>query len=253
MFMVVRVTVSALVIMPMVMRVIASMLVIVPMVMRMIASVLVIMPVVMRVIASMLVIVPMVMRVSISVIVIVSVIMRVTTGMFMVVLVIIPMMLTEYLLRDGVIFSERLIVPVLVTATIRASLGRKRPVRLLDRHAKPPQHIRKHWIIFKLHIPVADLDGRVPVAKVIGRTRECERRSPRHPQHRLRRRDDAHESTVFIHQDVTIREHRAAAPYQSPHRCPVWSQAGSCAVRRTRASTLRPVQAAPSRAACRGE
>jgi hypothetical protein len=161
-------------------------------------------------IGSVLVIVSVIMRVTAGVLMVVSVVMRMIACMLVIVRVIVTMMLTEHLLCDRIVFSEGLVVPMLVTTAICASLGRKRPVRLLDRHAKPPQHIRKHRIIFKLQIPVADLDRRVPVAEVIGRTRECERRSPRDPQHRLRGRDNAHESTVFIHQDVTIREHRAA-------------------------------------------
>jgi len=195
-----------------VLRMIASMLVIVAtVIMGVIASVLVTVAVVLRMTVSVLVIMPMFMRVTASVLVTVPVVMRMTVSVF----VIMPMMLAEHLLRDRIIFCEGLVVPMLVTAAIRASLRRKRPVRLLDRHPEPAQHVRKHWIVFKLQIPVADLDRCVPIAEVIGRTRECERRSPRNPQHGLRCRDDAYESAIFVHEDVTVREHGAARQHHA--------------------------------------
>jgi hypothetical protein len=202
--------VLVLVIMTVVMRVIARVLVIV--VLRMIASMLVIVAtVIMGVIASVLVTVAVVLRMTVSVLVIMPMFMRVTAS----VLVTVPVVLAEHLLRDRIIFCEGLVVPMLVTAAIRASLRRKRPVRLLDRHPEPAQHVRKHWIVFKLQIPVADLDRCVPIAEVIGRTRECERRSPRNPQHGLRCRDDAYESAIFVHEDVTVREHGAARQHHA--------------------------------------
>ncbi len=136
-----------------------------------------------------------------------------TASVLMVVLM--TMMLAEHLLRDRIVFGEGLVVPMLVTTTIRTSLRRKRPVRLLDRHAKSAQHVRKHRVVFKLQIPVADLDGCMPVAEMIGRTRQRERGGSGYPQDGLRCRDDAYEPAVLVHQDVAVRKHGAARQHHA--------------------------------------
>jgi len=50
-------------------------------------------------------------------------------------IVIVPVMLVEYLLRERVVFAERLVVAVLVSAAVRARFGLERLRFMRDEHA----------------------------------------------------------------------------------------------------------------------
>jgi hypothetical protein len=104
-----------------------------------------------------------VMRVFVSMLVTVAMIVRMLVIVPMVMTFLMPMMLVEHLLRDGIVFRERLVMPMLVATAICTGLRRKRPVRLFDLHAQASQHVGKHGIVFELEIAIADLDRRVPV------------------------------------------------------------------------------------------
>ena len=107
--------------------------------------------------------------VIVSMTMVVAVIMFVTMAL---VPVIMPMMLAINLLRERIVLSEGLVMPVLMPTTISPRLRLKRQRHLLDHRADPLEHIREHRIVFELQIIHSHLNRRMPVAQVISRSRE---------------------------------------------------------------------------------
>lgn len=101
--------------------------------------------------------------------------------MLMIVIVIVivrvrvAVMLVEHLLRERVILGERRIVPVTMSAAVRAGFGLERRARALDRRAEPREHVGEHGIVFELQAAGADFNRRMAVAEVIRGARERER------------------------------------------------------------------------------
>ena len=81
-------------------------------------------------------------------------------------------MLVEDLLRERVVFAERLVVAVLVTAAVCAGFGLERLRFMRDEHAQALQHVFEHGIRFELEIVRADFHWRMAIAEVVSGTRQ---------------------------------------------------------------------------------
>jgi hypothetical protein len=128
--------------------------------------------------------------------------------------VLMPMMFVEYLLSDCMVFVERSVVPVPMTAAVSTSFGLKRQRRGFDPRAEPCQHRFEHGIGFQLQIIGTDLDGRMAIAEMISSTRERQRVARSHNEHGFIRGDDAHEAAVLGNEHVAVRKHGAARQHE---------------------------------------
>src|SRR5471032_2015905 len=113
-------------------------------------------------------------RVSVIVIVIVIVIVRVSV------------MFIEDLLRERVVLYKRLVMPVLVTAAIRARLRLERSARVIHVRAQTLEHVFQHRIGFQFQLSRGHFHRRVPVAQVVRGARERNRIVGVYNQHILR-------------------------------------------------------------------
>ena len=208
MSMVVMVVVFVLVIVPMLMRVVVRM----TFRMAVLVTVGVLVVMIVTVIISMCMRVLLLVRMFMLVAMIVVMIMRMTVTMVVIVRMVmtVTVPLLVHLLRKRVVFGKRLVVPVLVPATIGARLRRKRCIDRFDAHAEPTQHIGEHRIALDLEITVADLDGRMTITEVIGSTRKHERRRTRDAQYRFGCGGDTNHRTVVGNKHITVSEDRAA-------------------------------------------
>lgn len=71
-------------------------------------------------------------------------------------------------LGQRVIFGERFLAPVPVTASVGTRFRLKRFVAFLNARSQPGQHLPQHRIRFEPEEVRADLDRRVPVSQVVG-------------------------------------------------------------------------------------
>ena len=126
----------------------------------------------------------------------VPVIVRVAMPVFVIMRMLMPMMLAEHLLRQCVVFGERLVVAVLMAAAVRAGLRLERHRNLIDRRADTLQHIGQHRIVFELQIIRADFHRRMTIAQVIRRARERQRVFRTDHQHGFRCGDYSHETAI---------------------------------------------------------
>ena len=67
-------------------------------------------------------------------------------------IVCVPMMFVEDLLRERVVLYERLIMPVFVTAAIRAGLRLERRRRAIHMRAQTLQHVFQHGVSFQFQL-----------------------------------------------------------------------------------------------------
>jgi hypothetical protein len=123
-------------------------------------------------------------------------------------------MLAEHLLSDRIIFVERSVVPMPMTAAVGAGFGLKRQRSGFDSRPEPCQHGFEHEIGLKLQIIGADLHGRMAIAEVIGGACQRQRIRRSHDEHRLIRRDDSHEAAVVANEHVAVRKHGAARQHE---------------------------------------
>lgn len=121
-----------------------------------------------------------------------------------------PMMLTEHLLRERIVFGEGLVVTMLVSAAIRARFGLERQRYLLDRRADAHEHIGKHRIVFELQIIGADFHRRMTIAEVIRGARERQRIRSAYVKHSFMRGNDTHETAIVGDEHVAVVQHGAA-------------------------------------------
>lgn len=121
-----------------------------------------------------------------------------------------PMMLTEHLLRERIVFGEGLVVTMLVSAAIRARFGLERQRYLLDRRADAHEHIGKHRIVFELQIIGADFHRRMTIAEVIRGARERQRIRSAYVKHGFMRGNDTHETAIVGDEHVAVVQHGAA-------------------------------------------
>lgn len=150
--------------------------------------------------------------------VLVAMIMTVTVPaimvMIMVMTVVVSMMLMEHRLRGRIVFRERRVVPMLVAAAIRPSLGLERQLRARDGHAQTHEHVREHRVVFKPQIVAPYFHRRVAIAEVVSRAHQAQRVGSSHLQHRLGGRLDLDEGAVFGHQQVATAQHGTARQEQ---------------------------------------
>ena len=64
----------------------------------------------------------------------------------------VPMMFVEDLLRERVVLYERLVMPVFVTAAIRARLRLERRARVIHMRAETFQHVFQHGVSFQFQL-----------------------------------------------------------------------------------------------------
>src|SRR6202051_2161353 len=79
-----------------------------------------------------------------------------------------PVMFIEDLLRERVVLYKRLVMPMLMTAAIRARLRLERRRRVLNMRAETLQHVFQHGIGFQFQLPRAHFHRRVPISQMIG-------------------------------------------------------------------------------------
>ncbi len=128
--------------------------------------------------------------------------MNVRMTMFMIVVMRMSMVLMENLLRERIVFRERRVVAVFVSATVGTRFRLEGHQRFGHVDIQSQQHVAQYRIGFELEIPVANFDRRVTIAEVIRRPSERERRRRRHQQHRFRRGFHANQSTVICHKHI---------------------------------------------------
>lgn len=156
------------------------------------------------------------MAVPVSVIIFVPMPMPMPMPMLVLVLVLVtmrvfvPVTLREYLLRERVVFGERGIVPMTMPSAVGARFGMKRQRFARDARTQARQHRLEHGVCLELQIVDADLHRRVPIAEMVGRTRERQRVGGAHHEHGFGRGDHAHERTVVGDEHVAIGQHGAA-------------------------------------------
>lgn len=121
-----------------------------------------------------------------------------------------PMMLTEHLLRERIVFGEGLVVTMLVSAAIRTRFGLERQRYLLDRRADAHEHIGEHRIVFELQIIGADFHRRMTIAEVIRGARERQRIRSAYVKHGFMRGNDTHETAIVGDEHVAVVQHGAA-------------------------------------------
>jgi hypothetical protein len=199
------VVMSAMVRMPMralrmVAMIVASALSVCVMVVCVIMSAMLRMP--MRALRMVVMIMACAVRVSVSVIVIVIVIVRVSV------------MFVEDLLRERVVLYKRLVMPVLVTAAIRARLRLKRSRGVLHMRAQTLEHVFQHRIGFQFQLSRGHFHRRVPIAQVVRSAREGNGIVGVYNQHILRRGNHANQAAIVGDQHVTVAQHRAARQHQ---------------------------------------
>ncbi len=124
------------------------------------------------------------------------------------------MMFVEYLPSDSIVFVERSVVPVPMTAAVGAGFGLKRLRRSFDPRAEPCQHRLEHGIGFQLQIIGTDFDGRMAIAEMIGGARQRQRIARSHDEHGFIRRDDSHKAAVVGNEHVAVRKHGAARQHE---------------------------------------
>ena len=190
----------------------------VPVIMTMVVSMIVAVPVIMVMLMRRCGFVRLIMAVLVLVVVIMSVSMRmiVTVAVIMIMIVVmLAMPLFEHRLRERIVFGECLVVTMFVTAAIRTRLRHKRGIGLFDSHAEPAQHIGEHRIVLDLEIAFADLDGRVPIAQMVGSARERKRGGARHTQHGFGSCDHADHGAIVSDQHIAVGENRAARQHDA--------------------------------------
>lgn len=147
---------------------------------------------------------------SVTMIVTVRMSMRVPMTMVVLVVVRVSVMLVEHLLSDRKVFGKGRIVTVLVSAAIGARFGLERHQGFGNVDIEPQQHVAQHRIGFELEIAIADFHRGMPVAEVVRRAGERERRGRRDEQHRLGGGFHPNEATVVGHEHVAAAQHGAA-------------------------------------------
>jgi len=132
----------------------------------------------------------------------------------MIVIVRVSMMFIEDLLRERVVLYKRLVMPVLVTAAIRARLRLERRARVIHMRAETFQHVFQHGISLQFQLCRAHFHRRVPIPQMIGGA--CQRNGVvgMHDQHILFCRDHANQAAVVGNQHVAVAQHRAARQHQ---------------------------------------
>ncbi len=127
---------------------------------------------------------------------------------------IVSMMFIEDFLRERVVLYKRLVMPVLVTAAIRARLRLERRRRVIHVCAQALEHVFEHGISFQFQLSRGHFNRRVAIAQVIGGTRQRNGIVSVYNQHILRRGNHAHQAAVVGDQHVAIAQHRAARQHQ---------------------------------------
>jgi hypothetical protein len=179
---------------------------------RMVAMIVALTVRVCRVIMSLLVRVPMGALRMVSVIVALAV--RMVVCVSMIVIVRVSVMFIEDLLRERVVLYKRLVMPMLVTAAIRARLRLERRRRVIHMRAQTLQHVFQHRIGFQFQLSRSHFHRRVTIAQVVRGARQRNRIVSVYNQHILRRCKHAHEAAVVGDQHVTVAQHRAARQHQ---------------------------------------
>ena len=111
-------------------------------------------------------------------------------------------------LRQGVVFLEGFVVAMLVPATIGAHIRLEWRLDLFAAHAPElGQHVHQHRIVFQLQVAIADFQQHMPVAQVVGGTRQGGGPRCCHAQHIFRRSLHQDEAAIVGHQQITMAQH----------------------------------------------
>jgi hypothetical protein len=129
-------------------------------------------------------------------------VMIVPMPVFMPVVVSVP--LAERLLRQGVVLGEGFVVAVLVPAAIGTRLGLEGRLQRHHAQSQAQQQLAQYGVVFQLQIVLADFHRRMAVAKVVGGAQQHVRVRAGGAQHRLGRRDHAHQAAVVRHEGVAV-------------------------------------------------
>jgi len=152
--------------------------------------------------------------VIVSMIVIGGVIMAVSVPVAMFVLVSMAAMLMVVYgvgrLGQGVVFFEGGVVAMLVAAAVGAGLGLERRFDQLDGYAfHLLQHVQENRVVLQLQISLADFQRHMPVAKMVGGSRQLRRGAGCYSQDGLRSGLDDDEFPVVGQEKVAVGQDRA--------------------------------------------
>ena len=147
----------------------------------------------------------MIMRVIVLVPVVVTVIMRVLVSMTVVMRMVLVAVVMCMAVRMPMVMPAR---------RIGATLGLEPAGLGLHDQVHAPQHVGQHMVRLDLQVVRAQFDRHVPVAQVVGRTDQVERRAVlravRDSQDRLRRRKHPHQRAILDDQHIPATYHAAA-------------------------------------------
>ena len=105
-------------------------------------------------------------------------------------------------------------VTMTMPARVSAGFGLERGLRLRDDQVHALQHLAQHVIGLDLQVVGLQFDLHMPIAQVVGRTRQVEGaamlRAGAHHHHRLRRSIHTNQGAVFGHQHIPAPHHAAA-------------------------------------------
>ncbi len=116
--------------------------------------------------------------------------------------------------RVVVVVASAVLVCGVTAGRVRAGFGLERFVRFADDQVHLAQHVGQHVVGFELQVIGRELQRHMPVAEVVGRAQQVERRAVlramAHHQHRLRRGEHTHQRAVVTDQHVAAAHRRAA-------------------------------------------
>jgi len=143
------------------------------------------------------------------VVVVVVVVVTMAVPMFMAVAVTASMFMAV-----AVTASMFVAVAMAMPARVGTGFGLERDLRVRDGQVHAFQHLAQHVIGLDLQVVGLQFDLHMPIAQVVGRTRQVEGaamvRAGAHHHHRLRRSVHTHQGAVFGHQHIPATHHAAA-------------------------------------------
>lgn len=145
---------------------------------------------------------------------VIAVVVACAVSVSMIVTVRVPVMFIEDLLRERVVLYKRLVMPMLMTAAIRARLRLKRRRRVIHMCAQTLQHVFQHRIGFQFQLSRRHFHRRVAIAQVVRGARQRNGIVGVYNQHVLRSSNHAHQATIVGDQQVAIAQHRASRQHQ---------------------------------------
>ncbi len=131
-----------------------------------------------------------------------------------VVVVVVVTMAVPMFMAVAVTASIFVAMAMAMAARVGTGFGLERDLRVRDGQVHAFQHLAQHVIGLDLQVVGLQFDLHMPIAQVVGRTRQVEGaamlRAGAHHHHRLRRSIHTNQGAVFGHQHIPAPHHAAA-------------------------------------------